>query len=103
MTGKLLGVGIAVIIVAALGVILAAQKKPETVTPGISDTWIHLNENVAIALKPCPDPKQAGDPYAKVRGDLCGTLMIRTAPGNDWRRVLLDSPPPIVGLHPITK
>jgi hypothetical protein len=103
MTRKLLGIAIAVIAVTALGVVVVAQRKPETATPGISDAWIHLNENVAIALKPCPDTKKAGDPYAKVRGDLCGTLMIRTAPSNHWRRVLLDSPPPIDGLHPIMK
>ncbi len=91
-------------ILAAFGIILAAQNKPETMTPGISSAWIRLNDNVAIELKPCPNPKKGGDPYAGLRGDLCGNLMLRMASDNNWHRVLLDSqPPPIGGIQPVMK
>ena len=104
MARKLFPVGIAVIILLGVAIIMAAQNRPPTEAPGISGTWVHLNDNVAIALKPCPDPKKGGDPYAKIRGDLCGSLMVRVAPDSGWHRVLLDSPPAAMGrFYPVEK
>lgn len=103
MTRKIVRLQIAVVIVAALGFILAAQKKPENQLPGISDTWVRLNDNVAISLSPCKDSKKGGDTRGTLRGDFCGTLMVRIAPDNSWHRVLLESAPPVVGVYPIVK
>ncbi len=102
MARKLFGAGVAGIIVAGIAVILAAQGR--AVRPEMPSSWIRLNDNVAIELKPCPDPRKTGDPYAVLRGDLCGSLMLRAAPDSGWHRVLLDSsPPPIGGIQPIVK
>jgi len=97
MTRRIVGAGIAVIIIiAVLGCAQAARK--QLATPAVPQGWIKLNDNAAVEVRPCGDAARGTEIK---RGDLCGTLMVSTAADKAWHRVLLDAAPPAVGIHPI--
>ncbi len=89
MARRHIAYGVLVVVLVTVGILLAAQRKPADLPPGVlAEMWIPINENAGVALNLWGESIKATSSGVASYG----TLMVKSH--GSWQKVYLEQAPP---------